>query len=63
MTGGRIKRAQEFVGDINIKELVEYHDGCITMTSSQPAGRFGALNLDVDNKIFRKVMGLGLYSR
>ena len=67
MTGGRIKRVQDIVGDepfmltygdgvsdINIKELVDFHEnhsGCITMTSSQPAGRFGALNIDVDNKI------------
>ena len=67
MTGGRLKRAQEFIGDepfmltygdgvadINIKKLVDFHkshSGCITMTSSQPAGRFGALNLDVNDKI------------
>ena len=67
MTGGRILRAKEFIGDrpflltygdgvadINIEELVEYHkshNGCITMTSSQKEGRFGALNLDADNKI------------
>lgn len=67
MTGGRIKKAKKFVGkdtfmltygdgvcDINIKNLVDYHhshNGCITMTSVQPAGRFGALNIDVDNKV------------
>jgi glucose-1-phosphate cytidylyltransferase len=67
MTGGRILRAKEFIGDrpflltygdgvadINIEELVEHHkshNGCITMTSSQKEGRFGALNLDADNKI------------
>jgi len=65
MTGGRIKRAQNFVGNepfmltygdgvsnINIKELVEFHkshEGKITMTSAQPDGRFGALNIDLSN--------------
>jgi len=67
MTGGRIKRIQQFIGNenflltygdgvanINISELVAFHnshDGCITMTSSQPAGRFGALNIDTENRI------------
>ena len=62
MTGGRIKRAQEFVGnesfmltygdgvaDINIDELVKFHKShgkAMTMTSAQPDGRFGALNID-----------------
>lgn len=61
MTGGRIKRAQEFVGnetfmltygdgvgDINIKKLVEFHKThrkAITMTSYQPDGRFGAIDI------------------
>jgi len=67
MTGGRIKRAQKFigdepfmltygdgVGDINIKELVEFHKShgkSMTMTSAQPDGRFGALDIDTDNKV------------
>ncbi|MGA1847608.1 glucose-1-phosphate cytidylyltransferase [Deferribacter abyssi] len=67
MTGGRIKRAQKYVGnerfmltygdgvgDINIKELLEFHnshDGYITVTSAQPDGRFGALNIDENNKV------------
>ena len=62
MTGGRIKKAQNFVGnepflltygdgvsDININELVKFHKAhgkAITMSSTQPEGRFGALNLD-----------------
>ncbi len=64
MTGGRIKKAQKVVGsepflltygdgvsDINIDELVKFHKShgkAITMSSNQPEGRFGALNLDGD---------------
>ena len=67
MTGGRIKKAQEFVGnepfmltygdgvaDINIKELVEFHNShgkAMTMTSAQPDGRFGALDIDENKKV------------
>ena len=67
MTGGRIKRAQDFVGeesfmltygdgvaDINIEELVKFHKThgkAMTMTSAQPDGRFGALNIDDNNKV------------
>src|SRR5574344_878159 len=62
MTGGRIKRAQNFLGkepfmltygdgvsDVNIQELVEFHKShgkFMTMTSAQPDGRFGALNIE-----------------
>jgi glucose-1-phosphate cytidylyltransferase len=62
MTGGRVKKAQQIVGDepfmltygdgvsdINIDELVKFHKAhgkAITMSSTQPEGRFGALNLD-----------------
>ncbi len=64
MTGGRLLRARKYVGeetfmltygdgvsDINIKALEEYHQshsGCITMTSVQPDGRFGSLEMDGD---------------
>jgi glucose-1-phosphate cytidylyltransferase len=67
MTGGRIKRVQEYVGnepfmltygdgvcDININTLVDYHNQhgkLITMTSVQPAGRFGSLLIDENNNI------------
>ena len=67
MTGGRIKRAQDFVGeepfmltygdgvaDINIAKLVKFHQShgkAITMTSAQPDGRFGALDIDEHNKV------------
>ena len=66
MTGGRIKRAQNVVGDeafmltygdgvsdINIEDLVKFHKShgkVITMSSTQPEGRFGALGLD-GNKV------------
>lgn len=67
MTGGRIKRIQKYVndetfmltygdgvGDINIKNLVEYHKGhgkLFTVTSVQPSGRFGALDLSPENEV------------
>lgn len=67
MTGGRIKRIQEHtenkpfmltygdgVGNINIKELVEFHKKhgkACTMTSTQPEGRFGALQLEENDRI------------
>jgi glucose-1-phosphate cytidylyltransferase len=67
MTGGRIKRAQEFIGDepfmltygdgvanIDIKKLVGFHKThgkSMTMTSAQPDGRFGALDIDKDNQV------------
>jgi len=62
MTGGRIKRIQEYirdepfmltygdgVADIDINKLVKFHKSygkIITMTSVLPKGRFGALNID-----------------
>lgn len=61
MTGGRVKRIQPYIGnepfmltygdgvsDINIQDLVEFHKShgqFATVSSTQPAGRFGALNL------------------
>lgn len=67
MTGGRVKRAQEIVGDetfmltygdgvsdVNISELVDFHQThgkAITMTSVQPDGRFGAIQIDGDKII------------
>jgi glucose-1-phosphate cytidylyltransferase len=67
MTGGRIKRAQEIIGneafmltygdgvsDINISELVKFHKShgqLMTMTSAQPDGRFGGLDISVDNQV------------
>ena len=67
MTGGRIKRAQNIVGnepfmltygdgvsDINIEELFKFHKShgkLMTMTSAQPDGRFGALDISNDNQV------------
>lgn len=67
MTGGRIKRIQKYVnnetfmltygdgvGDINIKNLVDYHKDhgkLCTVTSVQPSGRFGALDLSHENEV------------
>jgi len=62
MTGGRIKRAQNYinnerfmltygdgVGDIDIDSLIKTHEAhgkAVTMTAVQPEGRFGALEID-----------------
>lgn len=67
MTGARIKKAQDYVGnepflltygdgvsDVNIKDLVKFHEQngkIMTMTAVQPSGRFGALNINFDNEI------------
>ena len=67
MTGARIKKVQSFIGDepfmltygdgvadIDIAELVNFHKShgkSMTMTSTQPAGRFGALDIDENNKV------------
>jgi glucose-1-phosphate cytidylyltransferase len=61
MTGGRLKRVRQYlgdedfcftygdgVGDINITELLAFHQAqgkLATLTGTQPPGRFGALNL------------------
>jgi glucose-1-phosphate cytidylyltransferase len=62
LTGGRIKRVKEYIGDqtfcltygdgvtdANISELVEFHKaekGLATLTAVQSPGRFGALKLE-----------------
>lgn len=67
MTGGRIKKAQDFIGNerfmltygdgvsnVNIPELLKFHEqsGRIaTMTAVQPNGRFGALVIKDDVQI------------
>jgi glucose-1-phosphate cytidylyltransferase len=67
MTGGRIKRIQKHIGnkpffltygdglsDVNISELLETHkcsNKYLTVTSVQPHGRFGALNLSDKNEV------------
>jgi len=67
MTGGRIRRAQEFIGNetfmltygdgvanIDINNLLKFHRAhgrSLTMTSAQPEGRFGALDISENNKV------------
>ncbi len=67
MTGGRIKRVQDYVGnepfmltygdgvgDIDINQLVNHHINhgkAITMTAVQPEGRFGSLQIDESEKV------------
>ncbi len=67
MTGGRIEKAKEYVGnepflltygdgvsDVNITKIIETHKKSgklCTMTAIQPVGRFGALNIDNSNTI------------
>lgn len=67
MTGGRVKRAQPFVGNepflltygdgvanVDIKKSVEFHKQqkkLITVTAIQPEGRYGVLNLTDDNSV------------
>lgn len=62
MTGGRVKKIQEYINedtfmltygdgliDLNIDELVNFHNKhgkAMTMTTSQPDGRFGAVELN-----------------
>jgi glucose-1-phosphate cytidylyltransferase len=64
MTGGRLKRVREHIGnetfcctygdgisDIDITRLVEFHRGqktLATLTAVQPPGRFGAFNLGTE---------------
>ena len=67
MTGARIKKAKEYIGsepfmltygdgvaDIDIKETLKFHQQhgkLMTMTSAQPDGRFGALDIDKNDQV------------
>lgn len=67
MTGGRLKRAKEYIGDnpfmftygdgvsnVDITALVNFHKQhgkACTMTSVQPAGRYGAMSIAEDNQV------------
>lgn len=67
MTGGRIKRIRDYIGDedfmltygdgvsdVDIHALVDFHKehGKIaTMTAIQPGGRFGVLDIDKDSTV------------
>jgi len=64
MTGGRLKRVRSYVGDadfcmtygdgvsnVDVAELVRFHQRSgklATVTAVQPAGRFGALDVQAD---------------
>jgi len=66
MTGGRIKRVQEYIGnetfcltygdgvtDLNIADLIKFHKNqkvSATLTAVQPPGRFGAFTLGKTDK-------------
>lgn len=68
-TGGRILRAKKYIGDepffltygdglsnINLKNALEFHQShkkILTVTSVQPEGRFGALDIDAKEKVER----------
>jgi glucose-1-phosphate cytidylyltransferase len=67
MTGGRLLRAKDFVGNerfmltygdgvsnVNIPELIEFHKKsgrCVTLTAVQPTGKFGALSITDNNRV------------
>lgn len=67
MTGSRIKKAKDFIGnerfmltygdglsDINIPKLLEAHEKSgklATVTAVQPTGRFGAINIENDFEV------------
>ena len=67
MTGGRIKRIQEYIGnnrflltygdgvtDLNITETIEAHEASralLSMTAFQPQGKFGAIVIDQQNQV------------
>ncbi|SCJ73216.1 Glucose-1-phosphate cytidylyltransferase [uncultured Clostridium sp.] len=71
LTGGRIKRIKDYIGnepflltygdgvaDINIEKLVEFHKlnkKLVTVTSVQPSGRFGALDIGGNDEVFNFV--------
>ena len=64
MTGGRIRRIRDYigdedfcctygdgVGDVDITELIEHHNKSntwATLTATQPPGRFGAIDINED---------------
>lgn len=78
MTGGRIALARDVIGDepfcltygdgvgnIDLKKLIEFHRAraaTVTLTSAQPSGRFGALDIgddDIVNRFMEKPKGDG----
>jgi glucose-1-phosphate cytidylyltransferase len=80
MTGGRLERIQSYlndetfmmtygdgVSDVDLNKLLEFHQKhkkLATVTSVQPVGRFGSLNLDKDGNVLgfiEKPKGDGLW--
>ncbi len=69
MTGGRVKRAEDFIGgerfmltygdgvcDVDMAQLLAFHVShgrALTMTSVQPDGRFGTFEADADGAVSR----------
>ena len=67
MTGGRVKRVRSYlgnepfmltygdgVGNVNIRALVDFHrthGKLATVTSTQPSGRFGAMDVDENSMV------------
>lgn len=67
MTGGRLKRVRDYLGDesfcftygdgvcdVNIRELVSFHEAHgkeATVTAVQPPGRYGALSIGADGLV------------
>jgi len=67
MTGSRIKKAKEYIGDerflltygdgvanIDLNELIKCHNDSnklATVTAVRPSGRFGALDIDAQNSV------------
>jgi glucose-1-phosphate cytidylyltransferase len=67
MTGGRVKMVQPYIGNepflltygdgvanVDIRKLVSFHgshDKLATVTSTQPGGRFGALDLSISDQV------------
>ena len=72
MTGGRVKRVKDYIGDepfmltygdgvcdIDLKELIKFHkkNGKIaTITAIQPGGKFGALDINDEDNTIREFM-------
>ena len=77
MTGGRLRRVKNFVenetfcftygdglGDVNVSELIKFHKNqktIVTVTSVQPPGRYGLLDIQGDkiSKFIEKPSGDG----
>lgn len=67
MTGGRLKRAEQYIKDepffltygdgvsnVNINSLLQFHKnhkGLLTLTSIQPEGRFGVVEIQPDQRV------------